>query len=95
MSIARFACRAAWICLFSVAALAQGVTLPAVDRIELDNGVVIILLEKHDVPLVSVEAVIRGGAASDPDGQAGMASLLAGVLEKGSGDRDVAVACRC
>ena len=88
MSVARFACHAAGACLVSLAALAQGVTLPAVDRIELDNGVVIVLLEKRDVPLVGVEAVIRGGAVSDPEGKAGIASLLAGVLEKGAGDRD-------
>ena len=90
MNVARIACVAAWACLVSVAALAQGVTLPAVDRVELDNGVVIVLLEKRDVPLVGLEAVIRGGAVSDPDGQAGMASLLAGVLEKGAGERSAA-----
>ena len=35
----------------SNAVLAQGVTLPDVGRIELENGVVIILHEKDDVPL--------------------------------------------
>ncbi len=90
MNVARIACCATWACLLSAAALAQGVTLPAVERVELDNGVVIVLLEKRDVPLVGLEAVIRGGAVSDPDGQAGMASLLAGLLEKGAGERSAA-----
>ena len=90
MSVARIACVATWACLLSVAALAQGVTLPAVGRVELDNGVVIVLLEKRDVPLIGIEAVIRGGAVSDPAGRAGMASLLAGMLEKGAGERSAA-----
>ena len=72
------------------AAWAQGVTLPPVERIELDNGAVLLLVEKHDVPLIGIEAVIRGGATSDPEGKAGLASLLAGLLEKGAGDRDSA-----
>jgi len=90
MSVARIACCASWACLLSATALAQGVTLPAIERLELDNGVVIVLLEKRDVPLVGLEAVIRGGAVSDPDDRAGMASLLAGLLEKGAGERNAA-----
>ena len=71
-------------------ALAQGVTLPNVLRVELENGAVLILHEKHDVPLIGVQAMIRGGAVSDPGGKSGLASLLAGMLEKGAGDRDAA-----
>jgi len=71
-------------------ALAQGVTLPDVERIELANGAVLLLHEKHDVPLIGIEAVVRGGAVSDPDGMAGLSSLLAGLLEKGAGERDSA-----
>ena len=74
----------------SASAMAQGVTLPEVERIVLDNGAVIILHEKTDVPLIGLEASIRGGAVSDPAGLGGMANLLAGMLEKGAGDRDSA-----
>ena len=74
----------------SGSAFAQGVTLPAVERIELDNGTILLLHEKRDVPLVGIEAVITGGAVSDPEGLAGLSSLLAGLLEKGAGDRDSA-----
>ncbi len=71
-------------------ALAEGVTLPAVERVTLENGVVLILHEKDDVPLIGLEASIRGGAVSDPAGLGGMANLLAGMLEKGAGERDAA-----
>lgn len=72
------------------AAAAQGMTLPAYERVELDNGVVLVLSEKHDVPLIGIEALMRGGAVADPPGLDGVAALLAGLLEKGAGDRDAA-----
>lgn len=74
----------------SAVVMAQGVTLPDAGRIELENGVVIILHEKEDVPLIGLEAIILGGAFSDPDGLEGTANLLAGLLEKGAGERDAA-----
>ena len=76
--------------LAASAASAQGVTLPAIERVELDNGAVLLLHEKHDVPLIGIEAVLRGGAVSDPEGMEGLSDLLAGLLEKGAGDRNSA-----
>ncbi len=77
--------------LLAGAAFAQGVTLPDFERIELDNGTVLLLSEKPEVPLVSVTAILRGGAVVDPDGRNGLANLLASLLEKGAGDRDAAL----
>ena len=74
----------------SFAVHAQGVTLPPSERIVLDNGTVLILSEKHDVPLVSVDILLRGGSLGDPDGKEGVSSLLASLLEKGSGERSSA-----
>lgn len=76
--------------LLAGTAFAQGVTLPDFERIELDNGAVLLLSEKPEVPLVSVTAILRGGAVVDPDGQNGLANLLAALLEQGAGDRDAA-----
>jgi len=67
-----------------------GVTLPEARRVELDNGVVLILNVKDDVPLVGMNAVIRGGAAHDPAGKNGLAGLFAGLIERGAGERDAA-----
>lgn len=79
------------LCLLACgAASAQGVSLPPFERVQLDNGVVLVLSEKHEVPLVGMELMLRGGAITDPDGMAGLAALTAGLLEKGSGDRDAA-----
>jgi zinc protease len=82
-----FACIA---CLGGGLANAQGVTLPEYHYVELDNGAVFILHEKRDVPLIGVQALISGGAVTDPEGKAGLSNLFASMLEKGAGERDAA-----
>jgi zinc protease len=76
--------------LFAGSAFAEGVTLPAFHRFELDNGTVLLLSQEPEVPLVSVTAILRGGAVADPPERSGLANLLAALLEKGAGDRDAA-----
>ncbi len=71
-------------------ALAQGMSLPPFQRVRLDNGTTLLLNEKHDVPLIGLNAILRGGAVSDPEGLHGLSGLLARLLEKGAGDRDAA-----
>jgi predicted Zn-dependent peptidase len=71
-------------------AVAAGIELPAYERVELENGTVLLLSEKHDVPLIGLRAIVRGGAAADPVGQGGLANLFAGLLEHGAGERDAA-----
>jgi predicted Zn-dependent peptidase len=90
MNRARVQALAFLMVLAAGASMAQGVTLPEVRQVELDNGAVFILHEKRDVPLIAAEVTLRGGAVSDPEGRAGLASLFAGLLEKGAGDRDAA-----
>ena len=52
------------------------------------RGVRFWLVEDYAVPLVSLEFAFRGGAAQDPAGKAGAATLLAGLLDEGAGDLD-------
>lgn len=87
MKVKLLICLTLW---FSAMAAADGVTLPAVERVVLDNGTVLVLHEKHDVPLIGFEALVRGGAAMDPIEKYGLTSLLAGLLEKGAGERNAA-----
>jgi zinc protease len=70
------------------AAAADLELLPPAERIELPNGTLLVMVEKHEVPLVSFEALLPGGAVVDPETRYGTASLLAGLLSKGAGDRD-------
>ncbi len=83
--------------LLTVAALliagpawSQDITLPDYERIVLENGTVLLLSEKHEVPLIGLRAEVRGGSVADPEGKAGVAELLAAVMQKGAGNRDAA-----
>ena len=80
----------ATVLLAANSAWAQDVTLPDFERVELDNGTVLLITQKADVPMVSVSAVLRGGAVTDPEGMNGLASLFASLIEQGAGDRDAA-----
>src|SRR5579859_6215012 len=65
-----------------------GVQVPAHERYTLGNGINLIIVPRRDVPLIAFNAVLRGGALDDPKSKPGVASLLAGLLEKGAGKRD-------
>src|SRR5690348_17821097 len=72
-------------------ALAQsdgGVHVPPHERVVLSNGVTLIIVPQRDVPLIAFNAVLRGGELGDLAGKPGVASLVAGLLEKGAGERD-------
>jgi zinc protease len=64
--------------------------VPAHERVVLDNGMTLIAVPRRDIPLVAFHLLIRGGALGDPVGGAGVASLTAGLLDKGAGERDAA-----
>jgi zinc protease len=62
--------------------------VPLHQRCTLPNGVKLILIPRHEVPLIAMEAVVCGGASLDRPGQAGAASLTAELLTRGAGERD-------
>ncbi len=64
------------------------VRVPEYERLSLGNGVALVLMPRRDVPLVTFNAVLRGGGSCDPASRPGVASLVAGLLEKGAGERD-------
>jgi zinc protease len=66
------------------AASAQSIHMPPHEKVVLKNGLTVLLLEKHAVPMVSFHAIVKTGAAGDPAGQDGVASMTAGLLRKGT-----------
>ena len=64
------------------------VRVPEHERLSLGNGAVLILVPRRDVPLVAFNGVLRGGGLADPASRPGVASLVAGLLEKGAGERN-------
>lgn len=62
------------------AAAAQEITSP--------SGLKAWLVEDYTVPIVTMAVAFRGGAAQDPEGRAGLANLMSGLLDEGGGDLD-------
>ena len=53
----------------------------------LPNGLRLILLEKHDLPTVTLSARVNAGAYQDPASEAGLAAMVARMLDEGTGTR--------
>ena len=66
---------------------AQSLRIPPHEKFVLKNGLTVLLMEKRGVPLVNVFALVKTGAAADPAGQEGLASVTAGLLRKGTKTR--------
>jgi predicted Zn-dependent peptidase len=62
--------------------------VPEYERVTLDNGLVILLLEHHELPLVSFELRFRGGSTLDPPGKEGLADVTLGLMRKGTDKYD-------
>jgi len=61
--------------------------LPAIQKRTLSNGLPVWIVELHKVPVVHVSLVVKAGAAADPRGKYGLASLTADMLDEGAGTR--------
>ena len=58
---------------------------PEPARVVLENGMVVYLLEDHELPLVNVSAMIRAGAWLEPADKVGLAALTGSVIRTGGG----------
>ena len=52
------------------------------------EGIEAWFVQDATVPLVAMEFAMGGGAAQDPDGKAGVANMVADLIDEGSGDLD-------
>lgn len=64
------------------------VSLPAIAKRTLSNGLAVWIVEQHEVPVAHVSLAMRAGAAGDPATKAGIASLMASLMTEGAGSRD-------
>jgi predicted Zn-dependent peptidase len=60
---------------------------PQISTRELPNGLRIVVLEQHELPLVDVMLQVRSGGETDPAGKVGMADLVAAMLTEGTSNR--------
>ena len=57
--------------------------IPEPERVVLKNGMIVLLMEDHELPLVSLSAYIKTGSRLEPQDKIGIASLTGAVLRTG------------
>ena len=51
------------------------------------NGITVLVLEQHFLPIIEIHALIKTGSAQDPPDKAGLANLVASLLDEGTTTR--------
>lgn len=75
---------AVWLLGFSSLGLAADI---APTKFLSANGMTVLVLEQHFLPIVEVHALIKAGSAQDPPEKAGVANLTASLLDEGTTTR--------
>src|SRR5688500_16754205 len=65
----------------------RSVNIPKPTERTLKNGLRVIVIEDHDIPLVSAGIVVKNGGEVDPANLSGLAELTASLLTKGTKTR--------
>lgn len=82
--------KTAMLCLvvLILAGLAQAkITLPKPTEIKLANGLTVMVIERHTLPLFSIQMSFRGGSIYDPVGREGLAGFCSQMLMRGTKTR--------
>ena len=57
-------------------------------KAKLDNGLSIIMVEHHELPVVAIELLVRSGSVHDSRGKSGLAHIVAQLLREGTCSKD-------
>lgn len=63
-------------------------TPPTIVRRKLSNGLEVLVAERHNLPILTLNLVLRGGSDLEPAGKDGLASMTADLLTEGTESRD-------
>ncbi len=66
---------------------ARSVSVPNVKESKLKNGLTVAVVEKRNIPIVTVQLLVRSGASSEGAEKAGLADMTASMLTKGTKTR--------
>ena len=61
---------------------------PRFERRKLSNGLALRIVEQHDLPIVSLNLVLKSGETSSPKGKEGLCSIVLAMLSRGTKSRD-------
>ncbi len=56
-------------------------------KVTLDNGLRVIVVEHHGFPIVAVDLLVRAGSVHDPQGNEGLAYIVAQLLREGTHEK--------
>jgi zinc protease len=59
------------------------IKIPNIERVTLANGMQLLLLEDHELPLIDASAVIRTGSVYEPADKIGLAAITGNVMRTG------------
>jgi len=62
----------------------QKLNLPAIQQFSLSNGLNVVLMEKHEVPLIQLNVITKMGSVNDPENKTGLAGLTMNMLTEGA-----------
>src|SRR5690606_6320646 len=62
-------------------------TLPAIEKSKLSNGLNVWVVQHHELPIVSMNLVVDGGASAEDPTRSGTASMAASMLNQGTKTR--------
>lgn len=63
--------------------------LPVPTRFKLDNGLEVLLVENHTLPVLTAELVSRAGNDNNPPSKSGLATLTAAIMRDGTVSRNL------
>jgi len=63
-------------------------TPPSVTRRKLSNGLEVLIAERHELPILTLNLVVKGGENLVPNGKEGLASMTADLLTEGTKSRN-------
>ena len=73
------------ICFFTTGPAGGAEINPA--RFVMPNGLTVLVLEQHALPIVQFHVVVKVGSAQDPPAKAGLANIVATLLDEGTTTR--------
>lgn len=62
----------------------KSLSLPQLSQFKLSNGLKVILMEKHNVPLVQLNVIVKIGTVNDPQNKDGLANITFDMLDEGN-----------
>ena len=58
------------------------------ERRTLSNGLELLIVERHELPIVTFDLIVKSGETSTPKGKEGLGSIAASLLDEGTKTRD-------